>query len=49
MRNLKAGSLDAGSYHHRGKYCSYVGEYWRDSIQYLRDIKEIDLNIKKDR
>ena len=43
MRNLKRSYLDARYSHHRCKY-------WRDSIQYLRDIKEvIILCIKKDR
>ena len=49
MRNLERRGLDAGTSHHWGKYCSYADKYRCDIIQYLRDIKEINSNIKKDR
>ena len=49
MRNLKRSSLDARYSHHRCKYCGYAYKYWRDNIQYLRDIEEVILCIKKDR
>lgn len=49
MRNLTGSNLDARYSHHGCGYCSYASKYWRDGIQYLRDIEEVILSIKKDR
>ncbi len=47
MRNHDGRSLDVRDSHHVCKYCSYAGKYWRNNIQYLLDIKEVILAIKK--
>jgi len=49
MRNLTGSNLDARNSHHRCRYCSYARQHWRNNIQYLRDIEEVILSIKKDR
>ena len=49
MRNLTGSNLDARYSHHRYRYCSHARQYWRNNIQYLRDIEEVILSIKKDR
>ena len=49
MRNLTGSNLDAQYTHHRSRYCSYARQYWRNIIQYLRDIEKVILSIKKDR
>lgn len=49
MRNLIMESLDVKYSHHRSKYCSNSYRYWCYNLQYLRDIKKVILNIKKDR
>lgn len=47
VRNLDGKGLDVRDSHHVCKYCSYAGKYWRNNIQYLLDIKEVILAIKK--
>ena len=49
MRNLTGSNLDVRYSHRRCGYCSYAGQYWRDNIQYLRDIEKVIFHIKKDR
>ena len=49
MRNIDRKGLDAGVYRHGNKYCSNAGKYRSYNLQYLRDIKEIVTDIKKDR
>ena len=49
MRNLDRKSFDGRFSHHGCKYCSDADKHRRHNLQYLRDFKEINLEIKKDR
>ena len=40
---------EVSAFSDQDRYCSYARQYWRNNIQYLRDIEEVILSIKKDR